>query len=133
MNKNSPSKNQSKTSSFVTSEIIDSMSIEPNDIIDYFKKQKVYSFLEEKIAKGKSNEQASKSFNISLSTIKRYKKDLGFNPERKATYTTAEQKHQSYLKGVETKLKIKKFMEEVNNIKNSDTLSYEQKQKKLMN
>ena len=58
----------------MTSEIIDSMSIEPNDIIDYFKTQKVYSFLKEKIAKGKSNEQASKSLNISLSTIKRYKK-----------------------------------------------------------
>ena len=74
MYKNSPSRNQSNTSSFVTSEIIDSMSIEPNDIIDYFKKQKVYSFLEEKLAKGKSNEQASKSLNILLSTIKRYKK-----------------------------------------------------------
>ena len=78
MFKSSSSRNQSKTSSFVTSEIIDSMSIEPNDIIDYFKKPKVYSFLEEKIAKGKSNEQASKYLNISLSTIKRYKKDLGF-------------------------------------------------------
>ena len=113
------------------SEIIDSMSIEPNDIIDYFKKQKVYSFLEEKIAKGKSNEQPSKSLNISLSTIKRYKNDLRFKPERKATYETAEPKHQSYFKGVETKLKNKKFMEEVNNIENSDTLSFEQKQEKI--
>ena len=105
MYKNFTSRNQSKTSSFVTSEIIDFMSIESNDIIDYFKKQKVYSLLEEKIAKGKSNEQASKSLNISYSTIKRYKKDLGFKPERKATYKTADKKHQSYLKGVKTKLK----------------------------
>ena len=57
----------------MTSEIMDSMSIEPNDIIDYFKWQNVYSFLEDKIANGKSNEQASKSLNKSLSTIKRYK------------------------------------------------------------
>ena len=34
-------------------------------------------------------------------------------------------------KGVETKLKIKKFMKEVNHIENSDTLSYEQKQEKI--
>ena len=66
MYKNSPSRNQSKTSTFVISKIIDSLSIKPNDIIDYFNKQKVYSFLEEKIAKGKSNNQASKSLNISL-------------------------------------------------------------------
>ena len=39
----------------MTSEIIDSMLIEPNDIIDYFRNQKVYSFLEEQIALGKSN------------------------------------------------------------------------------
>ena len=31
-------KNQSKTSSFLTSNIIDSMSNAPNDLIDYFKK-----------------------------------------------------------------------------------------------
>ena len=37
-------KNRPKTNSFVTTDIIDSMSIEPNDLIDYFKKQKVYSF-----------------------------------------------------------------------------------------
>ena len=55
MYKNSSSRNQSKTSSIVTSEIIDSISIKPNDIIDYFTKQKVDSFLEETIAKGKSN------------------------------------------------------------------------------
>ena len=40
MYRNSPSRNQSKPSSFLTSEIIDSMSIEPNDIIDYFKNTK---------------------------------------------------------------------------------------------
>ena len=39
MYKNTPSRNQSKTSSFVTSEIIDSMSIDPHDIIDYSKKK----------------------------------------------------------------------------------------------
>ena len=124
-------KNRPKTSSFVTTDIIDSMSIEPNDLIDYFKKQKVYSFLEEKIAKGKSNEEASKSLNVSLSTIKRYKKDLGFKPERKTSHKTSEQKHQIYLKGVETKLRNKKFIEEVNNIESSDTLSYDQKQEKI--
>ena len=53
MYKNYTLRNQSKISSFVTSEIIDFISIEPNDIIDYFKRQKVYSLLEEKIAEGK--------------------------------------------------------------------------------
>ena len=42
MYKNSPSRNQSKTSSCVTSEIIESMSIEPNDIIDYLKKNTMF-------------------------------------------------------------------------------------------
>ena len=126
-------KNRTKTNSFVTTDIIDSMSIEPNDLIDYFNKRKVYCFIEKIIAKGKSNEEASKSLNVSLSTINRYKKDFGFKPERKISHKTSEQKHQIYLKGVETKLRNKRLMEEVNNIDCSDTLSYDQKQEKLTN
>ena len=76
------------------------MSIEPNNIINYFIKHKVYSVFEETIVKVKSNKEASKFVNLTLSTIKIYKNDLWLKPENKVTYKSAEQINQIDLIGV---------------------------------
>ena len=120
--------NNSRFNSLV--EIINSSYVKPEIMIDHFKKLKLAEFYQEKIVNGKSSADAAKAVDLSLSTIKRYKKDEGFKPERKSSHKTSEQKNQIYMKGVETKLRNKQIKEEINNIKKSDNLTYEKKTRK---
>ena len=54
--------------------IINSSYVKIENMIDHLKKLKLAEFYEEKIGKGKSRTVAAKAFDLSLSTIKRYKK-----------------------------------------------------------
>ena len=111
-------------------EIINSSYIKLEYMIDDLKKLKIAEFYEENIGKGKSNADAAKTVDLSLSTIKRYKKEQGFKPEIKVTRQTREQNNQIYIDGVVTKLKNKQINEEFDNIiKNNDLTDKENKQK----
>ena len=64
-------------------EMLNSTHVKPDYIIDHFKKLKIAAFFEERILNGKSSAEAAKAVDSSLATIKIYKKDQGFKPERK--------------------------------------------------
>ena len=76
-------------------------------MIDYFKKLKIAAFYQERINNGKSSEDAAKADNTSFVTIKRYKKDEGFKPERKQNRKTTKRKQDIYMKSVLTKMRNK--------------------------
>ena len=112
-------------------DIFNSSYIKPDNILDHFKKLKLTEFYEKRIIDGKSSADAAKDIGISLSTIKRYKKDQGFKPERKSSHKTNEQKSQIYLKGVLTKMKNKEIRDETDKVKNDDNLTYEEKRQQI--
>ena len=104
-------------------DILNSSYVKPDNILDHFKKLKITEFYEKRIIDGKSSTDAAKDIGISLSTIKWYKNDQGFKPERKLLHKTNEQKNQIYMKGVLTKMKNKEIRDETDKIKEDDNLT----------
>ena len=114
-------------------EMINSTYVKPETMIDHFKKLKIAAFFEERILNGKSSADAAKAVDSSLATIKRYKKDQGFKPERKQKPKTLEQKRQIYNKGAFTKMRNKEIKEKYDKIKNNNELSVNEKQDQIKN
>ena len=112
-------------------DILNSSYVKPDNILDHFKKLKLTEFYEKRIVDGKSSTDAAKDIGILLSTIKRYKKDQGFKPERKLSHKTHEQKNQIYMKGVLTKMKNKEIRDETDKVKNDDNLTFEEKSQRI--
>ena len=57
----------------IVTPLIEFQSLEPINILKYFKTRKVAEFLNETIGKGKTNRETAELLNISSSTINRYK------------------------------------------------------------
>ena len=101
-------------------EMLNSTQVKPDYIIDHFKKLKIAAFYEERLLNGKSSADAAKAVDLSLTTIKKYKKDQGFKPERNQKPRTPKQNQQIYAKSLLTKSKNKEIKEELAKIKIND-------------
>ena len=89
----------------------------PMTIPNYYKMMRVYQFLREIIAKGKTNKQAAELLDVSPSTINRYKKSVGIISKRKPVNITPEEKQASMLKSMKTKATNKLIKKEMERIK----------------
>ena len=97
--------------------LMEFQSLSPMILPKYYKMMKVYKFLKQTIALGKTNKEASELSNVSLSTINRYKKAIGITSNRKPVTRTTEEKHAAMLKSMKTIATNKLIKEEMEKIK----------------
>ena len=97
--------------------LMEFQNLTPMTLPKYYKMMRVYEFLKQTIALGKTNKEAAELLDISPSTINRYKKSVGILSSRKQVNRTTEEKQASMLKSMKTKATNKLIKEEMERIK----------------
>ena len=100
--------------------------LSPMTVLNYYQLMRVGEFLQQTMAKGKTNKQAAELLDLSPSTINRYTKAVGITSKRKPVNRTPEEKQASMLKSMKTKATnklIKKEMERIKSLPADQQLS----------
>ena len=95
-------------------DILDSRDITPNDITNYQMKCVVNKYMEERTSNPKKKvSQIASEMGVSVSTLNRYKKTLGFESSRKHRELSPTTKREIVIKSFKTKALNKAFKEEL--------------------
>ena len=107
-------------------DIIDSCNIITNDMINYQMRCVVNKYLEERISNPKKKvDQIANEIGVSVSTLNRYKKDLGFESSKKHRQLSPNSKREVVLKSLKTKAFNKAFKEEVSELNKRNLSAHE--------
>ena len=106
--------------------LMEFQNLSPMTVLNYYQLMRVGEFLQQTMAKGKTNKQAAELLDLSPSTINRYTKAVGITSKRKPVNRTPEEKQASMLKSMKTKATnklIKKEMERIKSLPADQQLS----------